>query len=81
MTVAIARRRNSRLDWLLLRWQARLDAAWADRVVPWALAGLLFIVYFSIALARVDRLDTGSDLARAVQAAWQISHFESRSPP
>jgi hypothetical protein len=77
VTVAIARRRNSRLDWLLLRWQARLDAAWADRVVPWALAGLLFLVYFSIALARVDRLDTGSDLARAVQAAWLIGHFES----
>jgi hypothetical protein len=77
VTVAIARRRNSRLDWLLLRWQARLDAAWADRVVPWALAGLLFVVYFSIALARVDRLDTGSDLARAVQAAWQIGNLDS----
>jgi hypothetical protein len=67
-----ARRRNSRLDWLLLRWQARLDARWADRVVPWAAAAVLFVVLFSVALARVDRLDAGGALARAVQAAWQL---------
>jgi uncharacterized membrane protein len=73
----ITRRRNSRLDWLLLRWQARLDARWADRVVPWAAAAILFVVLFSVALARVDRLDAGADLAKGVQAAWHLSEFGS----
>jgi uncharacterized membrane protein len=71
--LAPARRRNRRLDWLLLRWQARLDARWADRVVPWALAGVLFLVYAGAALARVDRLDAGPTLARYVQGAWQLA--------
>ena len=73
----ITRRRNSRLDWLLLRWQARLDARWADRVVPWAGAAVLFVVLLSVALARVDRLDAGADLARGIQASWQIADLGS----
>jgi hypothetical protein len=76
-TLARARRRNSRLDWLLLRWQARLDARWADRVVPWGAAGLLFVVLVTMALARAHRLDAGADLARAVQAAWQLADLAS----
>ncbi len=67
------RRRNRRLDWLLLRWQARLDARWADRVVPWVLAFGVFVVYAAMALARVDRLEAGPTLARHVQAAWQLA--------
>lgn len=69
----LVRRRYSRLDWLLLRWQARLDARWADRVVPWVAATVLFVVYFTAAIARVDRLEAGDDLARSVQAAWQLA--------
>jgi uncharacterized membrane protein len=76
--IASTRRRNRRLDWLLLRWQARLDARWADRVVPWAIAGALLVIYASFALARVDRLDTGPTLARHVQAAW---HLAAGRPP
>lgn len=76
--VAATRRRNRRLDWLLLRWQARLDAAWADRVVPWALAAGLFVVYAGVAVARLERLEGGAVLARHVQAAWHLS--EGRLP-
>src|SRR5262245_10947521 len=73
--VTLARRRNSRLDWLLLRWQARLDARLVYRVVPWAAAGGLFVVLLTMALARVDRLEAGADLARGIQAAWHLSDF------
>lgn len=76
--VASTRRRNRRLDWLLLRWQARLDARWADRVVPWVIAGVLFVLYAALALARVDRLEAGPTLARHVQAAWHLA--EGRPP-
>jgi uncharacterized membrane protein len=78
LLVGSTRRRNRRLDWLLLRWQARLDASWADRVVPWVLAAAVFVVYAGVALARVDRLDTGAVLARYVQAAWHLA--EGRPP-
>jgi uncharacterized membrane protein len=66
-------RRRRRLDWLVLRWQARLDARWADRTVPWLLAGALFVVLAGAALARVYRFDGGVDLARHVQAAWLLA--------
>jgi hypothetical protein len=76
--IASTRRRNRRLDWLLLRWQARLDARWADRTLPWVLAFGLFVVYAVAALARVDRLDAGAALARHAQAAW---HLAAGRPP
>lgn len=76
--MASTRRRNRRLDWLLLRWQARLDARWADRVLPWVIAGILFVLYAALALARLDRLDAGPTLARHVQAAWHLA--EGRPP-
>lgn len=76
--VGVSRRRNRRLDWLLLRWQARLDASWADRVVPWTIALGIFVVFAAAALARVDRLDAGPTLARHVQAAW---HLAAGRPP
>ena len=78
LLVGSTRRRNRRLDWVLLRWQARLDARWADRVVPWVLAAGVFVVYAGIALARVDRLETGPVLARYVQGAWHLA--EGRPP-
>lgn len=62
----------------MLRWQARLDADWADRVVPWALAGVLFVVYAVAALARADTLGAGTGLGRHLQAAWALR--DGRSP-
>jgi hypothetical protein len=74
----LVRRRNRRLQGTVLRWQARLDADWADRVVPWAVAGFLFVVYAAAALARADTLGAGTGLGRHLQAAWAIR--EGRSP-
>ena len=72
MTVSTSLRR--RLDYLVLRWQARLDGAWADRVIPWAAMAGLFVVFAALALARVRSFETGDDLATWVQGAWLITH-------
>ncbi|MGH9186098.1 MAG: DUF2079 domain-containing protein [Acidimicrobiales bacterium] len=64
------RRRASNL---VLRWQARLDAAWADRFIPWMVAACLFVVYTALALARAHTLDAGSALGGHLQAAWLIT--------
>ena len=77
-TAARSGRRRNRLDWLVLRWQARLDAEWVDRVGPWIGAAVVFVVYVTIALARVSRLDAGDDLARHMQAAWELA--QGRAP-
>ncbi|MDT7732797.1 MAG: hypothetical protein QOK45_3092, partial [Mycobacterium sp.] len=61
----------------MMRWQARLEAGWADRYVPWAAATLLAILYFALAEARVRSLDAGTDLAAATQGAWLVGHGHS----
>lgn len=67
-----------RLDYQLLRWQARLDGTWADRVLPVAVAAGLFLLLVLMSLARARSLATGSVLAEWVQGAWLIT--EGRSP-
>ena len=52
-----------RVNSQMMRWQARLEAGWADRYVPWIAAALLAIIYFSLAEARAHSLDAGTDLA------------------
>ncbi|MEZ5142688.1 MAG: DUF2079 domain-containing protein [Acidimicrobiales bacterium] len=68
MTVPLRRR----LDNLSLRWQARLDSEWSDRVVPWAVAAALFVLLAALALAKARSLDGTLDLAAYSQAAWKI---------
>ena len=75
---ALPGRRRNRLEWLLLRWQARLDAQWVDRVGPWIAAAVLFLVYVTIAFARASRLEAGDDLARYIQGSWHL--VEGRAP-
>lgn len=67
-------RLRRRLDQLGLRLQARLDAAWADRVLPWGLAATLTTVCIAIGLATQRQLDGGSALAVWSQAAWSLQH-------
>ena len=63
-----------RLDTWGLRVQARLDAEWADRSLPWALAVVLFALLLAMSLAVVRQLDGGPGLAVWTQAAWNVRH-------
>ncbi|MCP5026325.1 MAG: DUF2079 domain-containing protein [Actinomycetia bacterium] len=62
-----------RLDILLLRWQARLDAEWADRVLPGATTAALFIWLAALSLARHRGVGTGLELASWQQASHLIN--------
>ena len=61
-----------RFDNATLRWQARLDSEWSDRVLPWLVTGALFVVLLTLSLARARSLDGGVDLGRYTQAAWLV---------
>lgn len=56
----------------MLRWQARLDSEWVDRVLPWLLSTGLFLWLVALALAKARSLDGTVDLAAYTQAAWNI---------
>jgi uncharacterized membrane protein len=62
-----------RWDHVVLRWQARLDGEWADRVLPWIAAAVLAVVYFLLAFARYRSLESGIDLGSFTQAAWLVA--------
>ncbi|MCP3857117.1 MAG: DUF2079 domain-containing protein [Actinomycetia bacterium] len=62
-----------RLDILVLRWQARLDAEWADRVLPGATTALLFVWLSALSLARHRGVETGMELATWQQASYLIN--------
>lgn len=55
-----------------LRFQARLDSPWADRVLPWLLAAVLFLLLAALSLSQYRSFDNGTELARYVQAAWKL---------
>lgn len=69
----LTRSLRRRVDYSLLRWQARLDGAWADRVLPGAAMVGLFVVLAAMSLARARSLETGYDLAAWVQGSWKIT--------
>ncbi len=68
MTVTLRRR----VDNVVLRWQARLDSEWVDRVLPWLVSAGLFLWLAALALAKARSLDGTVDLAAYTQAAWDI---------
>ena len=68
MTATLRRRADN----ALLRWQARLDSPWADRVLPWAAATALFVVLALLALARQRSVDAPAQLATALQSTWLL---------
>lgn len=62
-----------RIDNLMLRWQARLDSEWADRVLPLASTLGLFLLLVLLALAKARSLDSTPDLAAYKQGAFLIT--------
>lgn len=61
-----------RLDNLALRVQARLDASWVDRGLPWILTAMLFITLTATSLAAIRQVDGGPGLGVWTQAAWHV---------
>ncbi len=55
-----------------LRFQARLDSPSSDRVIPWILAAINFIILAGLSLSQYRSFDNGTELARYVQAAWKL---------
>ena len=63
-----------RADNLILRWQGRLDSPASDRVLPWSVAAVLFVVLALLSLAQARSLIGTPDLAAYTQASWLIRH-------
>lgn len=55
------------------RWQARLDGAWADRVIPVAASVGIFVLLASLSLAEVRALEAPVELSRASQGVSLIA--------
>jgi hypothetical protein len=68
-----------RLDASSLRWQARLDTAWVDRSLPWAIGGVLALLQATIGFAVQRQLDGGPTLAVWTQAAWNLENGHGAS--
>ena len=64
---------RSRLERAALRWQARLETASWDGVLPWVMALAGGGVLAGLALARAHSLQAGTDLALFNQSVWQVS--------
>lgn len=64
---------RSRLERATLRWQARLETATVDNVLPWLMALVLGGALAGLALARAYSLQAGTDLALFNQSVWQVS--------
>ncbi|MFN0028907.1 MAG: DUF2079 domain-containing protein [Acidimicrobiales bacterium] len=61
-----------RVDNMALRWHARLDSPFADRSLPFILAGAVFVILAAMALAQTRSLQPSESLARYSQAAVQV---------
>lgn len=63
---------RKRMEYRLLRWQARFEGVVFNRTAPWFFALGLGVVLLLIALARSRELSEEQGLASAMQATWLI---------
>jgi len=63
---------RKRLEYRLLKWQARFEGAAFDRFFPWCFSAVLWISFALLALARSRELSQDSDLAAVMQSVWLI---------
>ena len=63
---------RKRLDYRLLRWQARFESSAFNRTAPWVLAAGMWMLLLLAALARSRELSQGLSLASAMQTVWLI---------
>lgn len=63
---------RKRLDYRLLRWQARFESSGFDRTAPWVIAAMMWVLLLLLGLARSRELSEGVSLAGAMQSVWLI---------
>jgi len=63
---------RKRLDYRLLRWQARFESTGFNRTAPWGFAAGLWILLLLLALARSRELTQDASLASGMQTVWLI---------
>lgn len=54
------------------RWQASLEGNGPDRVLPWLLALVMFVLLVALSLARFRSLELGEQLAAWMQGVWLL---------
>lgn len=63
---------RKRLEYRLLRWQARFESALFDRTFPWVAGTVVWGIFILLALAKSRELSQTSDLASVMQSVWLI---------
>ena len=63
---------RKRLEYRLLRWQARFESVGFNRWAPWGFALVLGVTMLLLGLARSRELSEESGLASAMQTVWLI---------
>ena len=63
---------RKRLEYRLLRWQARFESAVFDRTFPRIAGSVVWIIFILLALAKSRELSQSSDLAAVMQSVWLI---------
>ena len=63
---------RKRLEYRLLRWQARFESTLFDKIFPWIAGVVVWIIYILLALAKSRELSQDADLASVMQSLWLI---------
>ena len=63
---------GKRLEYRLLRWQARFEGAVFDRTFPWIAGFVVWVIFILLALAKSRELSQASDFAAVMQSVWLI---------
>ena len=63
---------RKRLEYRLLKWQARFESAAFDRFFPWCCVVVLWTIFALLALARSRELSQDAGLAAIMQSVWLI---------
>mgnify|MGYP001596086591 FL=1 len=63
---------RKRLEYKLLKWQARFESAAFDRFFPWCCVATLWGIFALLALARSRELSQDAGLASIMQSVWLI---------
>ena len=63
---------RKRLEYRMLKWQARFEGAAFDRFFPWCFVAALWVVFALLALAHSRELSQDAGLAAVMQSVWLI---------